>query len=91
MSTSVLVNGTHRAFFSSPCGLRHGYPLPPLLFVIVLEALSKMISALVNDGLWMDFSKGMWKDFLSHTFLFVNNLLIFSEANLEHLHSVSFD
>lgn len=90
MSTSVLVNGTHRAFFSSSCGLRHRYPLPPLLFVIVFGALSKMVSALVN-GLWMDFLTGKWKDFLFHTFLFINNLLIFSEANLEHFHSVSFD
>lgn len=47
----VLVNGSPNGSFSNSCGLRQGDPLSPLLFVFVMEALSRMISAAVNGGL----------------------------------------
>jgi hypothetical protein len=40
---SVFVNGNPFGFFSSSCGLRQRDPLLPFLFVIVLEALSRML------------------------------------------------
>jgi hypothetical protein len=47
----VLANGTPSGFFSSPRGLRQKDPLSPLFSVIVMGALSKMISDLVDEGL----------------------------------------
>ena len=41
---SILVNGTLSCFFSNSCGLRQGDPFSPLHFVIVMEALRRMIS-----------------------------------------------
>jgi hypothetical protein len=55
---SVLVNGTLSGFFSSSRGLRQRDPLSPLLFVIVMEALSKMLSATVDGGFLSGFSVG---------------------------------
>jgi hypothetical protein len=47
---SILVNGTHNGFFNSSRGLRQGGLLYPLLFVIVAEALSRMMVVAVNRG-----------------------------------------
>jgi hypothetical protein len=47
---SVLVNGSPSGLFSSSCGLRQSDPLSPLLFVIVMEALSKLFSVAVHRG-----------------------------------------
>jgi hypothetical protein len=58
MRFSDLVNGVPSGFFSSSCGLRHGDPLSPLLFVVVMEESSKMMSTTVDRGLISCFSVG---------------------------------
>jgi hypothetical protein len=55
---SVLVNGSPFNFFSSSRGLRQGNLLSPLLFVGVVEALSKMVTTTVDKGLLSGFSMG---------------------------------
>ena len=71
---SVLVNGSLKGFFDSFQGFRKGDPLSPLLFVFVIEALSRMLSAGINDGLLEDFKVGNVT--VSHL-LFTNDTLIF--------------
>ena len=55
---SILVNSSFNGIFSSSRGLRQGDPLSPLLFVFVMEALSKMISTAVHGGLLEGFKVG---------------------------------
>lgn len=71
---SVLVNGSPNGFFSSSRGLRQGDPLSPLLFVFVMEALSRMISTVVSGGLLEGFIVGNAS--FSHL-LFADDTLVF--------------
>jgi hypothetical protein len=82
---SLLINGSPFDFFSSSRGLRQGDPLSPRLFVFVMEALSRMISAAVRGGLLEGFKIGD-TDF-SHL-LFADDTLIFCSAHSSELRNL---
>jgi hypothetical protein len=46
----VLINGSPSSFFRSSRGLRKGFPLSPLFFLIIFEGLSRILMKLVEDG-----------------------------------------
>ncbi|GKD57327.1 RNA-directed DNA polymerase, eukaryota, reverse transcriptase zinc-binding domain protein, partial [Tanacetum coccineum] len=48
---SILVNGSPTSEFSIKRGLRHGDPLLPFLFILVMEGLHYALSNVVNSGL----------------------------------------
>jgi hypothetical protein len=84
---SVLVNGTPSGFFSSSRGIRQGDPLSPLLFVIVMEAFSKLCSIFVQRGFLSGFSVGSRSTGVinvSHL-LFADDTLVFCGASPDHL------
>ena len=55
---SILINGFPCGFFESSRGLRQDDPLPPLLFVLVMEALGRVLDKAVHDGHMPGF--GVW-------------------------------
>eukprot|EP00253_Pinus_taeda_P029832 PITA_29832 len=75
---SVLINGSASHFLHSKRGLRQGCPLSPLLFLIIMDGLSRLITSTKRDddlcGLKISDD---W--FLTHL-LFVDDVIIFLDG-----------
>jgi hypothetical protein len=84
---SILINGSPEGFFGSSRGLRQGDSLSPLLFVIVMEALSRMMNKAVEGGVLSSFQVGSRDQSMVHVshLLFADDTLIFSDANPAHI------
>ena len=84
---SVLINGSPSGFFGSSWGVRQGDPLSPFLFVLVMEAFSRMISAIYSRGLILGFSVGtreVDRVEVSHL-LFADDTLVFYGADASQI------
>lgn len=75
----MLVNGSPKGFFKAQRGLRQGDPLSPFLFVIIGEALSKMISMATEANLICGFKPTTSALMVSHL-QFADDSLIFCKA-----------
>ena len=84
---SILINGTPYGFFGSPRGLRQGDPLSPLLFVLVMEAVSRMLDKAVHEGRLLGFNVGASADrsLMVYHLLFADDTLIFCDANIDQM------
>ena len=86
-SFSILVNGSPAGFFQNSRGLRQRDPLSPYLFVIGMEALSRLLNRAV-DGNYLYGSKIADRDGvgseISHL-LYADDTLLFCGANKDQL------
>ncbi len=76
---SIPINGSLEGFFGSSRGLRQGDSLSPILFVLVMEALSRMMTKAVEGGLLLSFQVGSRDHNMVHVshLLFADDTLIF--------------
>eukprot|EP00253_Pinus_taeda_P034809 PITA_34809 len=77
---SVLLNGEATPFFTSERGLRQGCPLSPLLFLLIMEGLSRIISS-ARGRHHLTGIKIVDNLFLNHL-LFVDDILIFLNGSI---------
>ena len=84
---SILINGTPHGFFGSSRGLRQGDPLSPLVFVLVMEAISKMLDKAVHEGRLSSFNVGVFagRSLMVSHLLFADDTLIFCDANIDQM------
>ena len=79
---SILVNGSPAGFFGNSRGLRQGDPLSPLLFLLVMEVLSKLFQKTEEAGLIRGFLVGALRGSevcISHL-LFADDTIVFCDA-----------
>lgn len=79
--------GLHMVFFQGSRGIRQGDPLSPLLFILVMEVLSKFISKAMDANLLEGFSVGDGIGTISHL-LFADDALFFSGINEDSMISL---
>lgn len=84
---SVLINGELSGFFVNSRRLRQGDPLSPFLFLIIMEALSRLIDKAVEGGFISGFRIGRFGErevTVSHL-LFADDTLIFCDVDASQL------
>ena len=84
---SILINGSPCGFFGSTRGLKQGDLFSPLLFVLVMEALERMLDKAVLKGRMSGFSVGNLEGrsmAVSHL-LFADDTLIFCKVDLDQI------
>jgi hypothetical protein len=79
VSFSILINGSASSFFKVDRGVRQGCPLSPLLFLLVVECLSRFLNEAKTTGNFrgIKISPGLH---ISHL-LFVDDILIFCDGS----------
>jgi len=76
----VLINGSSSSFFRSSRGLRQGCPLSPLLFLLIVEGLSRILLKLIEDG---KIEGVLVATGIRHThLLFVDDVILFGKGTL---------
>jgi hypothetical protein len=88
---SVLINGSPSGFFGSSQRVRQGDPLFPFLFVLVMEAFSRIISAIYSRGLISGFFVGTRDNDRVEVYhlLFANDTLVFCGADASQINYMS--
>jgi hypothetical protein len=79
-----MVNGSLIGFFNSSRGIRQGDLLSPLLFLLVMEILSKMLQRAMNMGLILGFRvSGTHGRILDISHLSTDDTIVFCDASPE--------
>ena len=85
-----MVNGSPAGFFGSSHGIRQGDPLFPLLFLLVVEVLSRLLKRTKNGNFLCGFQVGSHRQggvHISHL-LFAKEAILFCDVSRDQLLSM---
>jgi hypothetical protein len=84
---SIMINGSSCGFFESSRGLRQGDSLSPLLFVVVMEALNKLLVRAEEGHFLRGFAVHGRNNnpLMISNLLFADDTLIFCDADLDQI------
>ena len=84
---SILINWSPCGFFENYRGLRQRDPLSPSLFVIVIDAISRMLDQAMKEGRFLGFivHNSVGNTLMASHHLFANNIMIFCGADMDQL------
>ncbi|XP_076897948.1 uncharacterized protein LOC143551383 [Bidens hawaiensis] len=85
--SAVLVNGSPTYEFKCSKGMRQGDPSSPFLFLVVMEALSCMIRAVCDEGLFCGIKLPNNGPVLSHLF-YADDAMILGEWSIDNIKCV---
>ena len=86
ISFAILISGPTLDFFHAQRGLHQGFPLFPLLFLLVAEGLSRM---LVEAKIRCDLKGVVVVDYLTITYLlFMEDILLFCDGSKHDLSTI---
>ena len=87
MRFSIMVNGSPSSFFESSRGIRQGDPFSPLLFLLVMEVLTKMLHRTEETGLINGFKArtSLGEGISISHLLFADDTIVFCDAIPEQL------
>jgi hypothetical protein len=80
-SYSILINGEATDFFKSGRGIRQGFPLSPLLFILVMEGLSLLLKDNQSKGKLSGIKVSRTIKILH--ILFVDDVVIMTTTNMQ--------
>ena len=78
VSFSLLINGVATTFFKAGRGLKQGFPLAPLLFLVVVEGLGRAILFAKENETYHGLSFG--NDIVLTHFLFVDDIVMVNDG-----------
>ena len=82
-----MINGQPEGYFGCSRGVRQGYPLSPLLFVLAEDFLSRLLTSLNVSGKLNAISSSHNVNAPTH-FLFADDVLLFSKATMPNLKTI---
>lgn len=84
---AVFRSGSSAGFFQSTRGLKQGDPLSPILFILVVDSLSRGLNDLVQSGLMESYSLPRHAPSLSHL-CFADDLVVFTRGSRRSVKSL---
>jgi hypothetical protein len=84
---AILINGKPLEFFHSGRGLRQGFPLSPLLFILIMEGMCLALKRSQPDGLLSSIKISRFIKILH--LLFVDDFIIMKKDSIEEWKEIS--